>query len=618
MLYKGALPLTIAALALVASVGFAAASTETAPETTPEATPAAAATPSLTKDKCVKAIEEDNKLNEPKLTEAFLKQCAELTTAAMPLRPAALTEAERAEVQVERTATAPKPAEPDLSMSFDLPRELQQRIAMDDEIREIRQENQNRVMEHRRALQARLDDPNQREAAQAELRSLRNTLGGWAGESMAIGVMNAEADINFEGTNVRYQAEANAAETYETLSRRPSEELTAEDQINLASTASMAGAYAGRSARESGRVDEQTQAMIDKDPVFEQAFNEANREPPLNEGLGGFHGQFREAEPRRVAGASQIGLCNSPIGNVPSMPCGVVTSPVGVRNIAWSPYHFGWDIRANQGDAIFARAIGRVADVRYEGPGRVSVHVDHGNGFVTVHRHVAERSALAVGAAVNGSTQIGAVATAGTGPHEHIEIWLNGRVLNVNNFNQLAYADHCTVDCPSQGSTPNVTVVAETRAISDPVTDGVRGLSNGTSVAVAFTGGFRGGAHQLASAGQVGGGRPNTLTYDIGTRDIGDGGWADTAPRFGPNVGAFNGSPQPNNGQPLQPNQNIQQALSGLGKNSPNAITLASLDERRDGKATQKLTAEACRQQLKETRFAMDVLLKNPECAGVR
>lgn len=114
-------------------------------------------------------------------------------------------------------------------------------------------------------------------------------------------------------------------------------------------------------------------------------------------------------------------------------------------------HHRGMDIRAPRGTPIFAPARGVVTFSGWKnGYGNV-VTIDHQNGYVTLiaHNH---RNFVRLGEEVDRSTKIATVGATGraTGPHMHIEVTLNGRQVNPEQFFQN-YQRHASTQ-PSRGS----------------------------------------------------------------------------------------------------------------------------------------------------------------------
>lgn len=460
------------------------------------------------------------------------------------------------------------------------------------------------------------------EELQTDIQQQMRTLGGQARADRLGQLREAEVLINQSGRDAMYANQAAAVSSYQALANK--ENLTPEEQIGKQTLAAMAGEHAGRTARESGFESEATKQALANDPIFADAFKQGMEKPLDQAGVGGYFGQFQTAEPRLLENHER-GECGKPIGNVPALPCGDITSGFGARNITWSPWHNGQDTRAARGAAIMGSAVGRVVDVKYEGPGRVSVHVDHGNDFVSVHRHVAASSALSVGSNVDTNTQIGSVETAGTGPHKHTEIFFEGKALNTNTYNQIAYTDRCTVGCPENIQTPQI-AQAE-RLITSP-NQAVRlddNTNNGTNPTTMYAGGIRGGGE---SSGEVGGVRTGSFAGGIRTESygqyirtagdqrytpnqggIGDGGYADTAPSFTPMTG------QPMQGGIQQGSQTLAQNGS-LSQPSINPVQLAqNMLAQPENNAPKPLTADECKAQLAD-KPAADIL-KRPECVKV-
>ncbi len=122
-------------------------------------------------------------------------------------------------------------------------------------------------------------------------------------------------------------------------------------------------------------------------------------------------------------------------GGTVSVGTGTLTWPTGGpwrRSRGFSSYHFGIDIAANYGTAIYAADNGvvtytAVTDVGYG----IYIIMDHQNGMQTVYAHL---SALLVseGDVVSRGDLIGLMGSTGnsTGPHLHFEVRINGEKMD--------------------------------------------------------------------------------------------------------------------------------------------------------------------------------------------
>lgn len=94
-------------------------------------------------------------------------------------------------------------------------------------------------------------------------------------------------------------------------------------------------------------------------------------------------------------------------------------------------FHYGTDLSANQGDAIYAFSSGKVvAAQEFDGYG-LTVIIDHQNGFSSLYAHCS-RLDVAYGDTVNKGDPIALVGSTGnvTGPHLHFELQKDGKYLN--------------------------------------------------------------------------------------------------------------------------------------------------------------------------------------------
>lgn len=119
---------------------------------------------------------------------------------------------------------------------------------------------------------------------------------------------------------------------------------------------------------------------------------------------------------------------------------GTITSRFGVRSRIRSSAHTGLDIAASSGTPIIPVAPGKVTYAGYKGSYGNMIIINHGKNSSgqTVETYYAHcrRLNVSVGDVVNENTIIGTVGSTGnsTGPHLHLEIRLNGRVVNPQNY----------------------------------------------------------------------------------------------------------------------------------------------------------------------------------------
>ncbi len=95
-------------------------------------------------------------------------------------------------------------------------------------------------------------------------------------------------------------------------------------------------------------------------------------------------------------------------------------------------YHKGVDLDGDIGDPIIPVASGVVENVIKSRVGYGNhVIVDHGSGFKSLYAHLSVISVVK-GQNVDTSNKLGQVGTTGwsTGPHLHLEFWINGEVVN--------------------------------------------------------------------------------------------------------------------------------------------------------------------------------------------
>lgn len=96
-----------------------------------------------------------------------------------------------------------------------------------------------------------------------------------------------------------------------------------------------------------------------------------------------------------------------------------------------STYHRGIDIAGGHGTAIYATASGVVSRRYYTSGGGNQIEINHGNGVVSVYKHLSAYNA-SVGQSVSRGQRIASMGNTGvsTGPHLHFEIIINGTQVN--------------------------------------------------------------------------------------------------------------------------------------------------------------------------------------------
>lgn len=101
----------------------------------------------------------------------------------------------------------------------------------------------------------------------------------------------------------------------------------------------------------------------------------------------------------------------------------------------FSAFHQGVDFSGPRGSDVLSVADGVVQFAgRMSGYGNI-VEIDHGNGYVTRYAHN-DRNIVEVGDRVKAGQLIAKMGSTGrsTGTHLHFEVWLNGRVVNPNQY----------------------------------------------------------------------------------------------------------------------------------------------------------------------------------------
>ena len=114
---------------------------------------------------------------------------------------------------------------------------------------------------------------------------------------------------------------------------------------------------------------------------------------------------------------------------------GRITSRYGVSSRIRRSTHTGLDIACKSGTAIKAVSSGKVTCAEYKGSYGNIVKIDHGNGVETWYAHCS-KIYTKVGKTVKAGDVIAAVGSTGnsTGPHLHLEIRINGKTVNPQNY----------------------------------------------------------------------------------------------------------------------------------------------------------------------------------------
>lgn len=138
----------------------------------------------------------------------------------------------------------------------------------------------------------------------------------------------------------------------------------------------------------------------------------------------------------------------TPVGSAPTFGTGASSATQQVAQYYLNPpfrpqhnfgenrgthIHKGEDLAAPTGTKIYALFDGTVTQNAYQAGGAGNyVVLNHPNGYVTKYFHMRDRSFLPVGAKVKAGDLIGYVGATGdaTGPHLHLEVWINGVVTN--------------------------------------------------------------------------------------------------------------------------------------------------------------------------------------------
>lgn len=114
---------------------------------------------------------------------------------------------------------------------------------------------------------------------------------------------------------------------------------------------------------------------------------------------------------------------------------GTISSRFGSRSRIRSSAHTGLDIAASLGTGIRPIAPGTVSYAGTKGSYGKLIVIDHGDGIQSYYAHCSELY-VSVGQTVGEGTTIAAIGSTGnsTGPHLHLEIRINGKVVNPQNY----------------------------------------------------------------------------------------------------------------------------------------------------------------------------------------
>jgi murein DD-endopeptidase MepM/ murein hydrolase activator NlpD len=101
--------------------------------------------------------------------------------------------------------------------------------------------------------------------------------------------------------------------------------------------------------------------------------------------------------------------------------------------------HPGLDIKSDLGTGVSAIAEGKVISVDKGGMSGTTVRIEHEGGIVSIYSNLADNVKLAVGSKVEMGALIGSVgqtsvAEAGLDPHLHLEMTVNGKYVNPQDY----------------------------------------------------------------------------------------------------------------------------------------------------------------------------------------
>lgn len=105
---------------------------------------------------------------------------------------------------------------------------------------------------------------------------------------------------------------------------------------------------------------------------------------------------------------------------------------IGYISQYYNWYHPGIDVAGNENCEVFPISSGKIAQIQYSHFGYgINIVVDHGNNIMSRYAHLKAVN-VEIGQEVEKSSIIGYVGSTGwsTGPHLHLEIYLDGKTVN--------------------------------------------------------------------------------------------------------------------------------------------------------------------------------------------
>ena len=156
--------------------------------------------------------------------------------------------------------------------------------------------------------------------------------------------------------------------------------------------------------------------------------NQSNKEVQIETLAQDLSNSIHEEEKRIASTINGVYLSKNPV-------VGNITSRYGAKERIRNHTHQGLDISAKTGTKIQAVADGKVTYSGELGGYGNLIKIDHGNGVETYYGHCS-KIYTSVGKEVKAGDIIGLVGSTGnsTGPHLHLELRLNGKVVNPLNY----------------------------------------------------------------------------------------------------------------------------------------------------------------------------------------
>lgn len=185
---------------------------------------------------------------------------------------------------------------------------------------------------------------------------------------------------------------------------------------------------------------------------------------------------------------------NGAIKMIHPVPGARISLKWGVSDSNHGNGHNGVDYAVAPGTTVFAAADGKVTHASgtsantYKTGNRslgLQIHIDHGNGVVSIYGHLSGAS-VSVGQQVTQGSVIGSSGNSGfsTGPHLHFQVNLNGKDVNPENYLGASNANtsaYSTTSGTSTSATSSATNPLSTSTPGGVISNGVSGVAGSAS-----------------------------------------------------------------------------------------------------------------------------------------